>query len=751
MRPTRDTRCRRHGSAPPAPPLRQTSPRTAAGILVCFAAVFITLEINSYTRRSAAWDEPMHITSGYAALAHQEYRLDPSHPPFARLWASLPLLVAEPHDLDVRAIDRGATLNSWLADAYQFAHEFLYLHNDADRLLYPSRFMVVLLGVLLGVLVFMWTYEWLGLAPAATALVLYTVEPNLSAHATLVTTDLPFACFMFGSVYFLWRTCRDQTTGNVLGVSTCVALATTTKFSAVLLIPIVAILILLAVARRAMTLRFALVVVTAIVVSTLAAIWAVYGFHYEPSRAGAWVFQIHDPRTSTFSGVASVAAWIDAHHLLPNAFTQGFVYSVSSAQHLGTYLAGEYSDDGWWYYFPVAFALKTPLALMALSAVGIITWARRRQLGHGVGAFVLVSVTVYLGAAMASGINVGVRHILPLYPFVLLLGVFGLHQLMARGRTASVVAAGLCLACAVEFAVAYPYTSTFFNQLAGGPENGFRYLADSNVGWGQGLKGLKRWMDRTGVSHVNLAYFGQADPAYYGIDCTYLPGSPMFAVSSIARPRLPGYVAISSTVLTGVYLQPAWRLFYRPFRDLEPDAVIGNSIRVYWVNQWPDTTARAAEDGDVDAHRFLGDALLFGQRWPTRALRHYRVYLNEHPEEPRTLVNAAIALASTGDIDGASGMLRRAVALDPDNGEARLTLAKILFGRRDLDGARRHAERAVVLLPSRPDAYELLGSVRAVEGRIDEAARYFQHALKLDPDFTLARDDLDRLNRSRRR
>lgn len=307
------------------------------------------------------------------------------------------------------------------------------------------------------------------------------------------------------------------------------------------------------------------------------------------------------------------------------------------------------------------------------------------------------------------------------------------------------MAGALGVLLVAEFATAYPYTLTFFNQLAGGPRNGYRYLADSNLGWGQNLKTLKAWMDRNGVSHVNLAYFGQADPAYYGIDCTYLPGSPSFALASIARPRLPGYVAISSTVLNGVYLQPWWRLFYRPFEDLAPVAVVGNSIRVYWVERWPEATGRYGEVPDVEAHRILADALLFGQQWPTRAVRHYREYLRRVPNRADAMVNAGIALAASGEADEAIAMLRRAVHTDPDHGDARLTLAKALFGAGDLDGANEHAERAVALRPDTPDAHDLLGRVRAVQGRLSEAAGHFRQAIAIDPEFEPAREHLGRL------
>ncbi len=150
------------------------------------------------------------------------------------------------------------------------------------------------------------------------------------------------------------------------------------------------------------------------------------------------------------------------------------------------------------------------------------------------------------------------------------------------------MALGVLLAFWVfEFARVYPHNLAFFNQFVGGPQDGYEYLLDSNLDWGQDLKPLKKWMDQQGIQQINLAYFGTADPAYYGMQCTYLPGSPFFAQNQNSLPQLPGYVAISDTVLMGVYLNPAWRAFYKPLLKMQPVADIGYSIRVYKVdNRW---------------------------------------------------------------------------------------------------------------------------------------------------------------------
>ena len=145
--------------------------------------------------------------------------------------------------------------------------------------------------------------------------------------------------------------------------------------------------------------------------------------------------------------------------------------------------------------------------------------------------------------------------------------------------------ASLLILETVEFVRVYPSPLTLFNLFVGGPANGHKYLVDSNLDWGQDLKPLKRWMDREQIPVINLAYFGTADPGYYGMQEIPLPGAPFFEPNLNRPPQLPGYVAISATILSGVYSGPDEEHFYQPFREMEPVAVIGNSINVYQIQQ----------------------------------------------------------------------------------------------------------------------------------------------------------------------
>jgi 4-amino-4-deoxy-L-arabinose transferase-like glycosyltransferase len=705
------------GRASPRVDVRKVRLKTAV-VLAVFTIVFIGLSAGAFTGTSATWDEPIHLTAGYAAAARQDFRIDPSHPPLIRMWASLPTLVMRDVAMDVGSIERIPPA-SWLQEAYLFAHRFMYVENDADRLLYPARLMIVLLGAGLGIVLFFWARRWLGFVPASIALACYTLEPNLLAHSSLVTTDLGVTCFTFGAIYCTWRIGREWQRRNVACLAVCAALAVLSKFSGVLLVPVIGMLLAIMVARRSIGATRALAVLAIVGLTSFGAVWAMYGFRYLPSASAAWTYELHDtPLASRAPGMARVVEWIDSHRLLPNAFTQGAFYTQASVTRMPAFLGGEIRDGGWWYYFPAAIALKTPIAMLLLLTIGLLACIRRRAaLGAGNLLFVLLPPLVYLAVAMHSGVNIGLRHVLPIFPFLILIVAAGAAELLRLRRPIGIAALSILgLAWTTEFARAYPHTLTFFNALAGGPEQGHRHLSDSNLGWGQALKGLKTWMDLNGVSHVNLAYFGQADPAYYGIDCTFLPGSPTFAIDATTRPRLPGYVAISSTTLNGVYAPSWWRLFYEPFHDLEPVAVVGNAIRVYWVEQWPDVQDRPADTASLDAQRSLADALLLGLQWPTQAVRHYRAYLRERPNDTDARVNHGIALVAADRIPEGVRELERAALSDGQHGRAQLMLGKALFGMRDLARARVHAERAAALLPNDADAQHLLARIQAARG-----------------------------------
>jgi hypothetical protein len=284
--------------------------------------------------------------------------------------------------------------------------------------------------------------------------------------------------------------------------------------------------------------------------------------------------------------LARIVGWVDEHHLLPNAYVQGLFLTQAKSENRAAFLAGQYSTKGWWYFFPLAFSIKTPESIIALFLAGVCLCAIGRDHFLRDDLYALVPIAGFLAATMAANLNIGLRHILPIYPFVLLIAGKSVAVLWnAKSPLFRALLGALCLFAVVESAAIYPDYLAFFNQLIGGPRNGNKYLVDSNLDWGQDLKGLKRWMTRNNVQHINLSYFGTADPAYYKINYTPLPGAPFYAEQSAKMPVLPGLVAVSATNLRGVYFADSWRDFYSPLLKMKPVAVIGYSIYVYQVER----------------------------------------------------------------------------------------------------------------------------------------------------------------------
>jgi tetratricopeptide (TPR) repeat protein len=725
----------RSSSSPDAETRGHVRRRTILLTLTVFAIAFAAMRVASYTRKSATWDEPIHLTSGYAALTRGDFRIDPAHPPFARMWAALPLLVMDV-TLDTSAIDR--TPNpQWLLgpDAYRFARDFLYRANDADRLLYAARFMIVLLGIGAGVVLFFWAYEWLGYRAAACALLFYLISPNLTAHASLVTTDAAETLFQFAAVYFLWRYCRRPGVANLAALSAGCALAVMTKFSGVLLVPIGIALLAIAWWQSRVTARQVLAVCASSLAVTVIGVWAIYGFRDLPSDTAGWRFDLSGTAPDHF--LTPIVAWAGARHLLPNAFLEGALYcAVSSVQ--SSYLLGEYSASGWWYYFPIAFLVKTPAAALLFVAVGIGYLLRhRRTIDVFSVACVIVPMVICFTVAILSGVNIGLRHILTVCVFTLLLAAVAAGRMLESRRRvvrgAFVAVTGFWI---WSYSAVYPNTLTFFNRLAGGPSEGLDYLADSNLDWGQHLKSLKQWMDGVGVTHINLAYFGQADPAYYNIDATLLPGT----TGRVSKPQLPGYVAVSATILSGVYLPPPGRLLYSPLRRLAPVAEIGHSIYVYWLDRWPEDSGM---DADAIAERQLADYLL-DLGWHEHAITHYD-RARRSGLDARGRVNFGLALLAAGRTADGLASLLAAVNLAPGDPLIHRVMGAALLDFGSVDDARPHVMMAFARLPN--DAITRFTHARLLEvdGQLEQAAEEFERALALDPTLTPAREHLTRI------
>ncbi len=582
----------------------------AALILAAFAVLFSVLTVSSYTMMSATWDEPGHLTSGYMALRCGDYRFGLSgHPALLRMWAALPLLAMPDVRLDAASPSyrQGDTINT--------TTQFLYLDNDADRLLYRARFMTVILGIILGMMLFTWARELYGLGTAAAVLALYTFEPNILAHAGLVTTDVGTTLFFFGTVYFLWRSAGRLTPGNALGLCAFFALAMVSKVSSLILAPMMGLFLVLRamsprawpvggsrppIASRSRRLLLGAGLLLAAALAAWVVIWGVYRFRWDlaadPGLHNEFEDHANMAKANVDPGLRRVIEGFDRLRLLPRAYTRGFILQLGERQEIRLF-GGVFQESNLWYFYPAALLLKTPISVILLVLVGVAAACLNRWMDWKDRAFLLAPPGAYLLVAMVYPLNTGVRHLLPMYPFLLLAAGGAVRYLLQGRRRWVLVLLGLLLAA--EFYLIYPDYLASFNLAAGGPGKGEKWMVGSNLDWGQGLKGLGRWMEERKVPWINLCYFGTAYPGEYGIEANFLPGSQFYGRD---EPRLPGYFAVSLTCLYGQYMVGEIDDFYRPLRERKPLAVIRRSINVYWVDSpWWETPGGGGARPDAAA------------------------------------------------------------------------------------------------------------------------------------------------------
>jgi hypothetical protein len=522
-----------------------------AGLLLVAMAF---AQIISVRQESETWDEGIHLTAGYLYWKTGDLRFNSEHPPLGKYLNSLPLL-----SLDLRLPGGDAS------DELEYSRRFLYQNAiDARRILFAGRAITIALTALFGVCLVLWTRRYFGSGVALFALALFAFDPNLIAHGRYVTSDLlvAFTIFLACTIWAEYLVSGRTPWLALSGIS--VGMATGSKFSALILIPIF--LALYALNWRGIRPLLAAGAIAALVIVILYAPEAraflpgarILDPSIEPAR--------HAIHAESLLGRVLLKAsnWLA---LGRNSFFEGLtaVASKNAGGH-DAYLLGKQSKTGWWYYFPVVFLVKSPIGLLlgvilsgwvALRSSGIVSKLRssiRWQV-------MILPPVIYFAACIASGINLGVRHLLPVYPFLCVLIA---ASLWSGHRIALAVVTALVM---IESCAVFPYYLAFFNAASGGPSQGPRYLVDSNIDWGQDLPRLKAYLDQHGEKSVCLAYFGSALPDHYGIE--------------FAGPPEPGrdcLGAVSVTALMGVYLRDdpyAW------LRKHTPAAKIGYSIYVY--------------------------------------------------------------------------------------------------------------------------------------------------------------------------
>jgi tetratricopeptide (TPR) repeat protein len=412
-------------------------------IRLLLLALFSINALFAAVRNSAVCDEiGAHIPCGYMYWTSGVFGGGINNPPLGQLLIALPVKV------------------------FGLSYD---LYTEQHLLLF--RLVVLLMAVLLGRLIYRFASDLFSPTVGIAALFLYAFSPNVLAHASLATLDFPVTFFIFLTIYFLYRYVERPGVVRMLALSMAMACAILIKIQALLLLVVTA-------------LCFA-VFIKDILPKNKQKRYIVFG---------SWL--LIPASIIVVTNIVYMNLPASAGELMPAQFMEaikGKLFHVERGHF--AYLLGNYSTEGWWYYFPVAIFFKTPLPVLLLLAAGILRRPSRKT-----AIYIIVPLVLLLAVAMRGRINIGLRHILTIYPFIFIIAAYPLSKLWntAVGKITLLVVVGWYVAQALFIT---PHHLSYFNVIAGGPKNGHRYLIDSNFDWGQNDNYLRSYVESKNIDY----------------------------------------------------------------------------------------------------------------------------------------------------------------------------------------------------------------------------------------------------------
>jgi dolichyl-phosphate-mannose--protein O-mannosyl transferase len=534
-------------------------------------------------RKSVTIDELVLIPSAYYHLVTDDFELVREHPPLCKLLAGLPLLFIQPNELAPAQTDSHISRID-----LDWKYEMQFWQDNlarADTISFWARVPMIMLTLALGVLIFIFARDLFGPRAALLAVALFVLEPTVLAHGRVVQTDIPATFGFLLTAFALHRYLHARTWKLAVGLGAAAGLAMLAKFSMIIVAPILFVVFLVLLWRepRQRTAIVAHAIVAALVL--LIVVNAAYFFHNSPLTETdmQWV------ATSFPASSAAVLASVRVlRFLLPTDFLMGVYWQLhhSYEGHQAS-LLGMYSRMGWWYYYPIAFALKTtiPFLLVSLSS---LAWGSYRLVWKGErrSLVLFIPFVLYSALMIMSPIDIGIRYYLPAYAFLFILSG-GLLDALLRKRLQKQTRLACASVVVIAFAWisfeavrAYPNYIPYMNQLASSRPHWW-YLSDSNVEWGDDIKELAHYLHARGETRVRAMAFGDfVSLSFYGVEHVWALAPP--------EDSPPRYTAVGASFLNGSANPDDKRVpdeqrinTFDSFRHRTPEAVIGNSIYVY--------------------------------------------------------------------------------------------------------------------------------------------------------------------------
>jgi 4-amino-4-deoxy-L-arabinose transferase-like glycosyltransferase len=532
-------------------PFIKKHPNAIATVIL---ALFFAVSLLVSSKDSTTMDEKAHIPSAYSYVLYGDMRLNPEHPPLLKDLAGLPLLFLHP----VFPSDAWEWTNG-INEQWVMGDKLLHTNgNNAQLITFMARLPILLIAVGLGIAIYLWVGQWLGVTAGLFALTLYAFDPNVLGHNHLVTTDLGIAAFTFISTITFLRWLKNPTMGNTFLFGVILGLVQLAKFSAVILFPFFFIIALIYIFARHKRIMSESIVTTTepapssiwkllweytwkytiVVILCFVAIEILYLFNtlHMPAEK---IRIISDSVFKSDNAAAHIArATIDWMVTVPilkplaEYFLGVFMVFARVAGGNTYFFFGTVSNHATPLYFPAVFILKETLPLLILILFGIGfslyrffasaahrtetvgIWLAKYFERHITQVTMLGFVLFYAYLSITSNLNIGFRHLFPMLPFIYVLvtklvvdACHAFHQHSDTNHQFAKVFTGLFVFWIIAIPIiAYPSYISYFNEAVGGHSNGYKYVTDSNYDWGQDLARLREWVDRynRNCQHVSM-------------------------------------------------------------------------------------------------------------------------------------------------------------------------------------------------------------------------------------------------------
>ncbi len=550
-------------------------------IVIALIAYLATISILEMGIHSASSDELVHLPAGVTYLKTRDFRMNPQHPPLVKIIAAAPVMFLNP-ELDLA--HPAWQLESF--DQWIVGFDFMY-RNGADRLLFWGRMPILVLSLFLALFVFVWARQLYGISAGLIALFLYCFSPDVIAHSHFVTMDLPLSLFFLLTLFFTWKWLKNYRMRDYILAGISLGCALATKYSAVVLLLAIPVILLI------MSLKGSLsgeegVLLSAEKKKHHEKKGKIIGTLLQPLRHEEPMTRILAAALSFF--LLAVIAFIvvqASYFFAPDLaiYFQGMrQVNIDHAPDFHYYLFGEFKKGGWWYYFPLALLVKTPIPFLVLFVIAIFSLVSYGSRFFQDEIFLFLPSLGLMLMTMALADNIGVRYLLPIFPMLFIFSarivLFRTKEWLKYG-----VIAVLGIWYLIASVVIYPDHLAYFNECAGGPANGYKYLDDSNLEWGQDFRRMTEYIKENDIRDAWFLTWPQPWPigtqSYYGVPAKNIDTEGVDALLGKAPEPGTYFISMHYLVRLKLHAQRTGNSYFDWLHLYDPVDRIGYSFLVY--------------------------------------------------------------------------------------------------------------------------------------------------------------------------